>query len=128
MSKKKYTREVVISKLLAKGLKPKPSLDKLVSFEIPFKVHLGIKSLGMLDFLKISVTRPIRKPYDPNKKPERPRRKFQIKTIGQCIVCKKEVDNVDGLWRFYLADRVIKIHKGGCVRKHNLLIDLAKEK
>jgi len=122
MGKKKYSREVVISKLLAKGLKPKPSLDKLVSFEVPPRVQLGIKSLGMLDFLKISVTRPVRKPYDPNKKRERPRRQFQVKTIGQCLVCKKEVDNTDGFWRICFDNKIVKVHKGRCVRRHNLLI------
>ena len=120
---KKYRRDVVISKLLALGLKPKPDINKLDYFLVPSRIQIGIKTLGMLDFLKIKIERPIRKERKPGEKPkERPRRN-NIKSIGQCIVCNKEVSNITGFFRLTPGNKIIKIHYGSCKRQADILID-----
>ena len=120
---KKYRRDIVISKLLAIGLKPKPDINKLDYFLVPSRIHIGIKTLGMLDFLKIKIERPIRKERKPGEKPkERPRRN-NTKSIGNCIVCNKEASNITGFFRLTPGNKIIKIHFGGCESRANILID-----
>ena len=120
---KKYTKEIGISKLLAIGLKPKPDIKKIEYFLVPNRVHLGIKILGMLDFLKIKIERPIRKERKPGETPKiRPRRN-NIKIIGQCIVCRKEVSNNTGFLRLTPRNKIIKIHNGECKNRADLLSD-----
>ena len=120
---KKYNQDAAISKLLSIGLKPKPDIKKLEYFLVPFRVHLGIKTLGLLDFLKIRIERPKQKKIKPGEKPkDRPRRN-SIKIIGKCTICNKEVDNQNGFFRLTLRNQIIKIHKGECKNKADLLID-----
>ena len=120
---KKYTKEIGISKLLAIGLKPKPDINHIEYFLVPNRIHLGIKILGMLDFLKIRIERPFRKERKPGEKPKvRPRRN-NIKIIGQCIVCRKEVSNNTGFFRLTPRNKIIKIHNGRCKRQADMVID-----
>ena len=120
---KKYTREAAISKLLSLGLKPKPDIKKLEYFLVPSRVHIGIKTLALLDFLKIRIERPIRKVRKPGDKPRiRPQRN-NMKTIGTCIVCQKEVNNHTGFFRLTPRNKIIKIHYGKCEAQANMLIN-----
>ena len=56
---KNYKKEEVIAILERKGAKAKyvPQTQKILYFEIPERVTLGIKLLGMADFLKIPLSR-----------------------------------------------------------------------
>ena len=120
---KKYTRDIGISKLLSIGLKPKPDIKKLQYFLVPFRIHLGIKILGMIDFLKIKIERPIRKERKLGEKPKARPPRNNIKIIGQCIVCRKEVSNNTGFFRLTFRNKIIKIHNGRCKRQADILID-----
>ena len=117
---KKYTKEIGISKLLAIGLKPKPDINHIEYFLVPNRVHLGIKTLGLLDFLKIRIERPRQKERKLGEKPKvRPRRN-NIKIIGKCIVCGKIVENITGFFRLTFRNRIVKIHYK-CKNKADIL-------
>lgn len=123
MDKKKYNREVVISKLLAKGLKAKPDERHIEYFLVPHRVSLGIKSLGMIDFLKARIERPKQKQRPIGEKPKvrPPRDTFKI--IGQCDVCRKEVNNRTGFFRLTFSNRLVQLHKGKCKRQSDMFLE-----
>jgi len=120
---KKYTKDAAISKLLALGLKPKPDIKKIEYFLVPNRIHLGIKTLGMIEFLKIRIERPKQKERKLGEKSKQRPRRNNIKTIGQCAVCQKVVSNITGFFRLTLSNRIIKIHNGKCERRANILIN-----
>ena len=120
---KNYKREIIINKLSRKGLKPKPDTQHIEYFLVPNNIHLGIKTLGMIDFLKIPIRRPEYKDKDNNKKPKPKIIHKQAKTIGKCIVCNKEVTNNTGFFRLTQRNKIIKIHNGKCKRQADILLD-----
>lgn len=121
MSKKKYDRSTVISKLIKLGCKPKPDISKLDYFLVPNRVHLGIKTLGMLDFLKIRIERPKQKERKLGETPREKPRRNNIKIIGKCMACGKEVSNITGFFRLTPRNYIIKIHDK-CRSKADLLM------
>ena len=122
MSKNKYNRYTAISKLIAKGCKPKPDIKKISYFLIPNRVHLGLKTLGMLDFLKINIERPKQKERKLGEQPKPRPPRDNTKIIGKCIICNKEVLNTTGFFRLTSRNQIIKIHNS-CKHKADLLLD-----
>lgn len=119
---KNYKREIILSKLIKKGLKPKPDFRNIEYLLLPNNIRLGIKIWGMIDFLKISIQTPIAKPNAKRKKTKK--NKFnRCRTIGKCAICHKEVDNYNGFFRLTLDNRLIKLHKGKCKSKSDILVN-----
>lgn len=94
MNKEKYDRYEVIQKLQRKGLKPKPNAHNIEYFEKSPYNHVGIKVLGMVDFLGAKVRNWEQKPKNPNKP-----KKFKRKYMGykKCCRCSHEAT----IHRFY---------------------------
>jgi len=121
----KYNRELVLRKLMRKGVKLKPSPKQVAYLEIPARVQLGLKSWSMIDFLKIDVRHQQPKEKKKSFLREPSKKKVEIKEdiLGECKICKKAVSNINGFFRFYKNYKYIKLHSRNCANKHNLIIN-----
>ena len=46
---------------------------------------------------------------------------MRVKNLGNCKICGKLVTNLNGFYRF-CKEPYVKLHKGECERKHDLIL------
>lgn len=120
---KDYDRSRVLYKLRRYGVKAKPDDKHVAYLEIPPYANIGLKLWGMIDSLRVKVVMKKSKPFDPNAPKEKRVRRQKEEYIGKCMICGKDVTNIDGLWSCTDRYGLVQLHRGACAEKFDFLFN-----